>query len=247
MATTSVGSQGGLIIDDRENKLADTLARLYPDLPVSTARLLTGDVHVLRGGKPQLVLERKTREDLRASLLDGRFHAQRARLVSEYGCEHVGFVVEGGTRWSESESGAEIALIVRDRIPVFWTRNVDDTAALLNRLSGADLAERAEPPSGENFTRVANASTGCPKRSLAAMLRCVPSVSARRAATLADKFKSMDALIQVIRDDREDAIRQISDCKSRIGGSRFGGALAHRVVTCLLGPSPNSQTRETSI
>jgi ERCC4-type nuclease len=238
-----VDEHKSVIVDDREVRLFDALSRLYPNISASRARLTTGDFHIIHGSDPVMVVERKSRADLRASLLDGRFHSQRSRMVSEYGPDHVGFVIEGGTKWCDPEAGAEVALVVRDRLPVFWSSDVDDTAALIARLVGADLAKRHQPPTGENSVRIATASTGCPAKSLAAMLRCVPGVSARRATTISAKFESMSALAKAIERDRSEAVKKISECRNGAGGSRFGGALAHRVVTCLGSPQCNLEPR----
>lgn len=231
----SLDNHRSVLLDDRENKLYDAIVLRHPDLQISRTRLTTGDVHIIRGTTVALVLERKSRADLRASLLDGRFHSQRSRMVTEFGKDHVAFVVEGGSDWSEAESGAETALVMRDRIPVLWTMNTNDTADLISRLSKTELLRREEPPSGENTVRAAAASTGCPLRSLAAMLRCVPGVSARRASAIAAQFGSMSELASAIATDEASARARIADCRPENGGSRFGPALAHRVVTCISG------------
>lgn len=226
-----------VIIDDREARLFDRIVERFPEVSASRARLLTGDVHIVDGSghDAALVLERKTRADLRASLMDGRFHAQRARMVAEFGRDGVAFAIEGGSDWTERESGAEVALVLRDRVPVFWTKDVDDTAALIARLAGADLTRRAAPPCDDNAVRVAQASTGSAEKSLASMLRCVPGVSSRRATALAAEFRSMAELATRIREDRAGTEMRIANCKVDDRSSRLGPALAHRVAACVAG------------
>jgi ERCC4-type nuclease len=139
---SSMLSQGhGVIIDDRETALFDSATRLESGVHLVRERLRSGDIHILSSDQtPALVIERKSRADLRASLIDGRFHSQRARMVSEFGADRVCFVIEGSTCWSDPESGAEIGLIMRDRIPVFWSSGIDDTAALVVRLASSNGA-----------------------------------------------------------------------------------------------------------
>ena len=229
----------GVLVDDRERALAAKLSRV-PDANVSVVRLEVGDVHVLAegGADPVLVLERKTREDLLGSLRDGRFHAQRERMVATYGRGRVAYVVEGMTRWDAAESGAEIALVLRDSVPVFWSRDVDDTAALVDRLCRCDLRERDAPPSAaETLPRPAKASVADPERSLAAMLRCVDGVSARRATKLAADFGTAAALVAHLGDDRDAAVARIADTRD-VGGRRLGHCLANRIAACFCGVAP---------
>ena len=225
--------QFGLVVDDRESALAEALHANYPSVALSCARLTTADVHVVQNGEVVLVLERKTRADLSASLKDGRFHSQRARMVSEYGQHCVAYVIEGGTAWDEAEAGAELALCMRDRLPVFWSCDVHDTAALVCRLARSELTHRPTPPLNENGVRKASATTACPERSLAAMMRCIVGVSARRAATIAAHFKSMKELALASEADAQGLITHISDLRDKSGGNRFGKTLAHRVVVCI--------------
>lgn len=224
----------GLVVDDREKALCEALGG-HEQVCVSTARLLVGDVHVVRDGSVALVIERKTRTDLLASLRDGRFARQRAAMIEKFSVDRVVYIVEGSTDWQSNESGAEIALVLRDRVPLFWSNGVTDTAALLARLVKCTLQQRTEPPDPTNCTRIAKATTACPERSLAAMLRCVPGVSAKRAASIAHLFGSMAGLAESVRADRSDTITRISDCRERPGSNRFGHTLAYRVVACVSG------------
>jgi ERCC4-type nuclease len=229
----------GAIVDDREHALSHSLDARHPDLGLSRTRLISGDVHIIQDGRIAFVLERKTRADLRASLIDGRFASQRARLVREYGHDRCGYVIEGGTAWADSESGAEVALMARDRVAVFWSSGVDDTADLIARLARANLVPRHTPPQtgGEPgaSARIGVASTGSIHRSCVCMLQCVPGVSKRRAQAIATRYPSMCRLANAIHGDREAAMLAISECKDGASGRRFGRTLAHRVVMCIAG------------
>lgn len=224
-------SDAHVIIDDRESRLFESACSRHVGLSISKKRLLTGDIHILRGNVIALVLERKSRSDLKASLIDGRFHAQRARMVEEYGSDRVAFIVEGGTSWSSPESGAEIGIIMRDHLSIFWSNDVNDTADLVSRLAIADITARDEPPVRE--TRACLATTKCPTKSLASILRCVPGVSSVRAAAIATEFKSVIALCEAITTDPTEVVARISQFRSTSEGKRFGPALANRVVMCL--------------
>ena len=236
-------SHCGVVVDDREVRLLDALRIDHPSLAALPKRLVTGDVHIMQGDEVVLALERKTREDLRASLLDGRFHSQRSRLVSEFGQGHVAFVVEGSTCWSDPESGAEIALTMRDGLVVFWSKDVFDTAALVARLSNTDLQARSCPPSGQNMIRTAKADALDAARSLSAMVRCVPGVSAKRAETLSSHFGSMSALVSSFSENDAETVRSISNLRSVGAKGRLGSNLATRIALCLGLKTPSMPAR----
>lgn len=220
-------------IDDREKRVYDILGEHHPEVACERVRLTTGDFQVWRGGTAALVVERKTRSDLHASLLDGRFHTQRARMVREFGSDKVAYIIEGGTCWEESASAAEIGIVLRDRIPVLWSSGLDDTAALLARLSRCDVAPRDSPPSGELSVPTARSAQNSPEASLAAMLRCVPGVSASRALLLSAKFGSMSKLVGRIAQDSDAVVADIASFRASAGKNAFGQALARRVVACV--------------
>lgn len=229
----SITKQRSVILDDRENNLYNELIGRCPGMALSKARLNAGDIHILENSDVLLVLERKSRQDLRASLIDGRFHAQRSRMTATYGKDTIGFVIEGGTSWADAESGAEVAVLLRDRLPLFWTASVGDTADLVSRLLHSDMQARPAPPGGVDQVRTALATTASPERSLSAMLRCIPGISARRAQVLASMFGSMANLTEEFRQDVTGTLEKIACCRGSSTGSRFGLALAQRTSTCL--------------
>jgi ERCC4-type nuclease len=138
-----------VVLDYRESALAELLpgAECQP-LPV-------GDVLISLGGRPRLLLERKTAADLAASISDGRWKEQTSRLEGaerEAGAERetgrlvVGVVVEGlvrddsaaGFAGSGSISGPTISNVllsasVRKGIVVLFSRSPADTASILLR------------------------------------------------------------------------------------------------------------------
>ena len=227
----------GAVVDDREFALAACLRSRHASLGLSKARLPIGDVQIVQDGRVALVLERKTRADLRASLLDGRFADQRSRLVRQYGLDRCGYVVEGGTCWAENESGAEVALMVRDYIRVFWSQSVSDTADLIARLARSNLTPRSVPPDGSRIPprAPAAASANASEKAVVSMLQSVPGMSRKRSMLVASLYPSMCDLTRSIASDKAETIGKIAECKDGSAGRRFGRTLAQRVVACLTG------------
>jgi ERCC4-type nuclease len=69
-------------VDDRERALLSRLSESLPSGRITRQRLILGDVLVCHtSGEVAFAIERKTVADLTASLHDGRFADQRARLL----------------------------------------------------------------------------------------------------------------------------------------------------------------------
>lgn len=120
-------------IDDREH----ALRRLLPSWPV--AHLSVADIHI---GK--LLIERKAVADLEASILDGRYREQRARLLSEAASNqaHPIYIIEGDlerghhARLQKSALQKHLTrLTLRYKIAVFRTASIRETAELCQLLA----------------------------------------------------------------------------------------------------------------
>ena len=178
------------------------------DRAVVRRRLDVGDVLVTSGedqepdGRRTICLERKRWDDLAASVCDGRWREQKARMLPTPGLRYA-YVVEGAAveGWGGAHRGGHgvrhkalwAALVktqLRDGMPVFHTRSPEDTAALcayLHEQLHAGLGtttEAAAPP-----VVIAGTASCTRKRSnledgadaLRAMLAILPGMSAARA------------------------------------------------------------------
>jgi ERCC4-type nuclease len=128
-------------LDDRERGLIG----LLPSWTVS--HLSIGDIWIgLDSDQPArngLILERKTAADLEASILDGRYREQRARLlaVAAERQAHPVYVIEGdldrlGARLSRSALWKHLTrLALRYHITIFQTACLQETADLCQLLA----------------------------------------------------------------------------------------------------------------
>lgn len=90
-----------LTIDCREAKLLEELAKLkvpetslFKHINITTANLLLGDIQIQVHDKHKILIERKTVDDLLASIKDGRYDEQSYRLqaITDY---KVYYLIEG--------------------------------------------------------------------------------------------------------------------------------------------------------
>lgn len=244
-------------VDMREAKLA----QLLPEARV--ARLDVGDVHVeARAGRhaPRLVIaELKTVDDLVASVKDGRYKEQRARLLASLRAaggpaDCALYVVQGAIRPGASAVDplhVITSLVCRHRLPVYRTRDAEETAGFVRALAHRVAAMANQPDvdaaSADDYRRrgclvspVKKSNLGHPRALWIAQLQCVPGVSANVAAAVADAVvASPAALVERARADRAAAVRAIADVDvPSLAGKRsrrVGEAVARRVVAAALG------------
>lgn len=227
-----------LVIDDREHALVD-LVRADPVLGMmyTKLRLPLADVLIRgAGGEVAFAIERKTVADLTASMRDGRFVEQRARLLETYGRERVVYILEGGDPvWGmPCERGALMALHFRDRVQVLRTLDVAETALALSKLVSLCVEGRAEardaPPSGD-APSVRRLCTATPKSALVAMLCVLPGMSVAKARAVAEETGSMRELCEMVHADTTAALRKLKEVLC--AGRRMGPVLAGRVVAAV--------------
>ena len=188
-----------IIVDMRETALLLALTPMLADLSgvsLSTAALHVGDIAIRVGETDDVLLERKSVDDLASSHGDGRYKEQRARLLAQRGTGvSIGYIVEGApstftaARFSEADlKNAILRLQFRYTIPVFPTSSVSDSAALVKAVCVALLRDVACFKGGLATTaagaaavyseaiHVRKAENSTPDRVVRSMLRVVPGL-----------------------------------------------------------------------
>ncbi len=140
-STSDTAPRPCLIIDERESGEYD---RLLGGLGVQTSRQTLSVADFVLSGR--LAVERKSREDFEASIIDGRLFEQANRLSQSYA--RAAIVVEGslgGERVRrEALLGAYSSLLADYGISLFFTRNPSGTAELLAAMARHELAGSKE-------------------------------------------------------------------------------------------------------
>jgi len=133
-----------LIIDNRENELCKYLDQ--NNISYSKEQLDLGDIVFKNGDDTILTIERKTVNDLKASICDGRHREQKARLISSNleSLSRVMYLIEGNLDLSldETVSGIPVGTLVgslintqlRDNIKVYKTRSLSETGQFVIKL-----------------------------------------------------------------------------------------------------------------
>lgn len=210
-----------LLIDTREAKL----------IPLVTQRLSGDDEHIvrvvpleigdveIRHSDPdfRIIIERKSERDLGASLKDGRYHEQKARILATIPAHHCIYLIENNFRptWASGASsacstsayhGAILHTMFRDGIHVAITENVRDTAdwvvAIFEKCK-ANPSKFVDQSRNESYVSCAKIKTkkldNVDKETCFLMqLGQIPGVSAKLAQAIAGTYPSWRRLIAAI-------------------------------------------------
>ena len=115
-----------LLIDDREPQELFSLLE-SKGIKVKKSRILVGDILI-----GEIAIERKERDDLESSIVDGRLFRQLSVLLDSY--DKVILIIEGTKKFERINRNALIAslssFLVRG-VSIFFTRNIEETSELL--------------------------------------------------------------------------------------------------------------------
>lgn len=202
-----------------------------------------------------LYVERKTLDDLRASIRDGRHRNQKFRLLEA--CEgdpaRVLYLYEGAVRgkpasWYGSGGsmrvvvGAQCNTMFRDGIRVWRTAGIEETIVFLETLLRKMATEpwmhtgAVESSGSYAHTLQANGakkSRRCAPRDMyVCFLEQVPGMSFARAEVVAGAFPSLSALASEAAASPTEATKRVAAL--RVGGRRLGDKVASRIIDSVI-------------
>lgn len=215
--------------------------------PASDSDSGSGDAGAPDPGRTLVLVERKSLADLAASISDGRYREQKARLLEAVGGDQRAravYVIEGGTLGGDPDRapvqsavkadslwGMIVNSTFRDRLSVLRTASTEETALLLVKIAllvatGNDDAKSAAVAGLQKTPSAARKDL--PGGLFACMLSQLPGCSLTRASAVATKFGSISALCLDLQADRVGTEKQIAELKAD-GSRRLGPALAARI------------------
>lgn len=149
-----------ITIDNREDYLKANVILSSPDsINIKYENLDIADVIISINDKVVCAIERKTIVDLAASIKDGRYKDQKARLLSTFDTSQIYYLIEGSFDYSVCNSvgnsvgkhvgnsmvhiaginkkaiiSSIINTMIRDNIKVIHTKNIEDTCHWLHQV-----------------------------------------------------------------------------------------------------------------
>lgn len=198
-----------IIVDSRESALLSAISG------ASSANLHLGDVQVKYDENNSFIFERKTLSDLAASIKDGRYREQKARILAAIPPHRVTYIIEHGTHdpipsvnmYGLARNiyiGVYTSLMYRDGIHVVFLKDTQNTAQWI-----ADFAQKLarnpdkfvmenQPPcqySDALKIKSQKQANLTPNLAYKMMLGQIPGISMKLAESISEVYPSMHNLI----------------------------------------------------
>ena len=213
------GNKLVITIDAREtnlyNDIIDRDLDNYKDnIQIISENLLLGDIHITYNNSITHIFERKTLADLQASILDGRYKEQKARLLSNTSQKYITYIIEGdnilsSNAYAKNKSmiqGAYLHTMFRDNIRIIYTKNIEETTTLILLIS-TKILDKPDKFLYEEYTadkcytdfvklkkkKIDNIDQ---KTCFVMQLSQIPMISNVIAKSIYSKYKSMGNLIK---------------------------------------------------
>lgn len=247
-----------LVVDNREHELIQQLQKTYKP---TVEQLDVGDILFRSDGKTILIIERKTVNDLKASICDGRGREQKARLLGSTPRERIIYLIEGSLdkTLSEKISGLPISTLVgslintqlRDGIKVYKTSTINESSEFIIKLhdkleKDGDTYFRDEYGKSSDISYVATLKKSkkanmTPSLWFIAQLSLIPQVTEKVAAIIVEKYPNVSSLIREYESTpvhiREKLLADLTFPLSTGSQRRIGEKMSSRVYHFLYGIS----------
>lgn len=177
-----------IIIDHRESESFDELLKQAGAM-IERTQLEIGDFVC----SARCIVERKTRDDFEASIIDGRLFTQLFNLVSNY--ERVIIIVEGESNAErlrkESLLGAYATIITDFGAALFFTRNMEKTAEMIYAIAKHEQLAKKQP-----LRIYAKRKTLTISQNQRAIIEMFPMIGPKKAKQLLEHFGNIENIIR---------------------------------------------------
>jgi ERCC4-type nuclease len=233
--------------------------KLQSSNSIKVEQLEVGDILFRLEGETVLIIERKTVNDLKASICDGRGREQKARLIGSTPRQRIIYLIEGSLDKTLNSKiggipvstliGSLINTQLRDGIKVYKTSTIDESAEFIIKLyekleKDGDTYFMSEDGKSSDSTYAATLKKSkkanmTPKIWFISQLSLIPQVTEKVSAIIVEKYPSVRMLIQEYEKTPEHLrIKLLSDLTFTLatGASRrIGDKMSARIYHFLYG------------
>ena len=226
-----------IIIDNRETLLVKYLNELNYDFKKENLDL--GDIQYKYDNNLIYIIERKTVNDLGASIKDGRYKEQKIRLLSN-NKNNIFYIIEGNINYCETLStkailGSIINMIFRDNIKIIYSKDIKQTLDIIIQIKNKYETNKFN----NNQTNIKNDYISCikinkkenlDKRTCNIIqLATIPGVSKNISTIILEKYDNLNHLISELNQHGELLLKDIE-----LGKKKLGKVLSKRIYDYLL-------------
>lgn len=245
-----------IVLDHRERELIPFFKN--DNFNLEESNLDIGDIHFYKNDQLLIIVERKSLSDLSASIKDGRYKEQKQRLL--YAIDHKIrkiYFIEGDNMndfhlQHSVFDGVMISNVIRDKIMIYRTKNIEDTYLTLKRIYehlpkwlqenwDVDALESIEY-SGIKSIKKENVTY---EVAFKAMISIIPGISNSVATSLYEKFNSIENMINKIKEEKSESqevmenqnkenwikrMKFIGDIEFGSNKKRIGDSIAKKII-----------------
>ncbi len=225
-------------IDNREHKLINLFENSKQSISYEVETLVHGDIQLIHEQQPLFIIERKSIDDLVASIKDGRYKNQKAILFqSGYSSTQIYYIIEGNLKkWADNTEmikGAIINMLLRDKIGLFFTKTIEDTYDLLTNIYtrvNKDPSSYTTPSSSKmQIVTLSQNDKITPPICFHNMLCQIPGISDKSADALCIEFGTLKQLFFEL-----DSLSE-SDIQKRFSSIKVNGRkISSKIITNLM-------------
>lgn len=249
------------VIDTREHELIE---KLQGTNNIIVEQLDVGDIMFRQGEDVILVIERKTVQDLKASICDGRGREQKIRLLGSIPKHRIMYLIEGSMNKSlETKiNGLPVSTLIgslvntqlRDGIKVYKTVSLDESVNFLCKLyDKLDKDREKYFKEDDNITASKYSSTlkkqkkanMTPQVWFITMLSLIPQVTEKVADVIVEQYQSIkDLILQYESTPEHLRDKLLSDLKIPLKNGktrRLGEKMSSRIYRFLYGLSNSNE------
>ena len=225
-----------IYIDNRERELINLFKE--NNINIILKNLEIGDIIYKENEEIIYIIERKTFNDLGASIKDGRYKEQKIRLLSNSN-ENLFYILEGNlescnTLNNKALLGSIINMIFRDNIKLIFSSNINETYKILLQIK--------EKFNSGKFSKIINnnnsytSSIKLNKKENMTKLNCniiqlatIPGVSKNIAIIILDNYNTINNLIEEYKKKGEYMLEELN-----IGKRKLGKILSKKIYDMLI-------------
>lgn len=213
-----------IIIDNRENSLIKLLEENNETFIKKNLEI--GDIQYIENDKLIYIIERKTINDLGASIKDGRYKEQKMRLLSNHS-NNIYYIIEGNiddcnTLNRKALLGSIINMSFRDNIKVINSNNIKDTYDIIiqiRRKYNEGKFKEVESSTDNYVSSIKMNKKENMSKEICniVQLATIPGVSQKISKIIIEKYDTLSNLIEEYKKNDNLLLADISLGKRKIG------------------------------
>ena len=216
-----------IYIDNRERDLIKLFNENNNNIILKNLEI--GDIVYKKDEEVMYIVERKTFNDLGASINDGRYKEQKIRLLSNSN-GNLFYILEGNmsectTLNQKALLGSIVNMTFRDNIKLIFSSDINQTYKILVQIKDKfNSGKFSKIVSGSDDKNNYVSSIKLNKKENMTKLNCniiqlatIPGVSKNMSSIILEKYNTIDKLIEEYKKNGENMLAELSISKRKLG------------------------------